>query len=70
LKKSLNADVIVVAVGPSTKNALEGNSINVHVMPQVSKMGPIVKALDEYVSAYNTEVRWNVDSRNSENLSY
>jgi len=33
-------------------------------------MGPIVKALDEYVSAYNTEVRWNVDSRNSENLSY
>jgi uroporphyrinogen-III synthase len=70
LKKSLNADVIVVAVGPSTKNALEENSINVHVMPQVSKMGPIVKALDEYVSAYNTEVRWNVDSRNSENLSY
>ena len=50
LKKSLNTDVIVVAVGPSTKNALEENGISVHVMPQVSKMGPMVKALDEYVS--------------------
>jgi uroporphyrinogen-III synthase len=54
LKESLNADVIVVAVGPSTKNALEENGINVHVMPQVSKMGPMVKALDEYVSTSNS----------------
>ena len=53
LKKSLNTDVVVVAVGPSTKNALEENGISVHVMPQVSKMGPMVKALDEYVSTSN-----------------
>lgn len=53
LKKSLNTEVIVVAVGPSTKSALEQNGINVHVMPQVSRMGPMDKALEEYVSTNN-----------------
>jgi uroporphyrinogen-III synthase len=53
LKKSLNTDVVVVAVGPSTKNALEENSIAVDVMPQVARMGPMVKALDEYISTSN-----------------
>jgi uroporphyrinogen-III synthase len=53
LKKSLNTDVVVVAVGPSTKNALEENGITVDVMPQVARMGPMVKALDEYISTSN-----------------
>jgi uroporphyrinogen-III synthase len=53
LKKSLNTDVVVVAVGPSTKNALEENGIAVDVMPQVARMGPMVKALDEYISTSN-----------------
>ncbi|HEU4821847.1 MAG TPA: uroporphyrinogen-III synthase [Nitrososphaeraceae archaeon] len=53
LKKSLNTDVVIVAVGPSTKNALEENDITVDVMPQVAKMGPMVKALDEYISTGN-----------------
>ncbi|HJU85201.1 MAG TPA: uroporphyrinogen-III synthase, partial [Nitrososphaeraceae archaeon] len=53
LKKSLNTDVVVVAVGPSTKNALEENGIAVDVMPQVARMGPMVKALDEYISTGN-----------------
>jgi uroporphyrinogen-III synthase len=50
LKNSLNANVVVVAVGPSTKNALEEYRINVHVMPQIFKMGSMIKALDDYVS--------------------
>ena len=53
LKKSLNTNVIVVAVGPSTKNALEENGITVNVMPQVARMGPMVKALDDYISTRN-----------------
>ena len=50
LKKSLNTNVVVVAVGPSTKSTLEENGIDVHVMPQIFKMGPMIKALDEFVS--------------------
>jgi uroporphyrinogen-III synthase len=50
LKKSLNTKVVVVAVGPSTKSTLEENGIDVHVMPQIFKMGPMIKALDEFVS--------------------
>jgi uroporphyrinogen-III synthase len=50
LKNSLNTNVVVVAVGPSTRSALEENGIDVHVMPQTFKMGPMIKALDEFVT--------------------
>jgi uroporphyrinogen-III synthase len=50
LKSSLNANVLVVAVGPSTKNAIEEHCITVHVMPRIFKMGSMIKALDEYVT--------------------
>jgi uroporphyrinogen-III synthase len=53
LKNSLNTNVVVVAVGPSTKSVLEENGIDVHVMPQTFKMGPMIKALDEFVSQKN-----------------
>jgi uroporphyrinogen-III synthase len=53
LKNSLNTNVVVVAVGPSTRSALEENGIDVHVMPQTFKMGPMIKALDEFVSRKN-----------------
>jgi uroporphyrinogen-III synthase len=53
LKNSLNANVLVVAVGPSTKNALEEHCITVHVMPKIFKMGSMIKALDDYVSKRN-----------------
>jgi uroporphyrinogen-III synthase len=53
LKNSLNTTVVVVAVGPSTRSALEENGIDVHVMPQTFKMGPMIKALDEFVSQKN-----------------
>jgi len=50
LKDSLNTSVIVAAVGPSTKEALKENGIDVDVMPQVFKMGSMVKSLSDYVS--------------------
>ena len=50
LKDSINANVIVAAVGPSTKAALEENGIDVDVMPQVFKMGSMVKSLSDYVT--------------------
>jgi uroporphyrinogen-III synthase len=50
LQISLNNNVIVVAIGPSTKKALEEYTIQVDVMPQIYKMGPMVKALTNYLS--------------------
>lgn len=47
---SLNNHVIVVAIGPSTKKALEENAVQVDVMPEMYKMGPMVKALINYLS--------------------
>jgi len=46
---SLNNNVIVVAIGPSTKKALEENKVQVDVMPEMYKMGPMVKALTNYL---------------------
>jgi uroporphyrinogen-III synthase len=50
LQISLNNNVIVVAIGPSTKKALEEYTIQVDVMPQIYKMGPMVKALTNYLN--------------------
>ena len=50
LKDSLNENVIVAAVGPSTGEALEENGCHVDVMPQIFKMGPMVKSLCDYVA--------------------
>jgi uroporphyrinogen-III synthase len=50
LQISLNKDVIVVAVGPSTGKALAEKGVNVDVMPKVYKMGTMVKALSDYVT--------------------
>ena len=47
---SLNNNVIVVAIGPSTKKALEENAVKVDVMPQIYKMGPMVKELVAYLN--------------------
>lgn len=50
LKNSLSGNVLVVAVGPSTRNALEEHCVTVHVMPKIFKMGSMIKALDDYVN--------------------
>ena len=49
LQYYLNNHVIVVAVGPSTMKALEENYIHVDVMPNVFKMGPMIKSLSDYL---------------------
>lgn len=50
LRSALNEQVIIASVGPSTSEALRQNAIRVDVMPEVNKMGPMIKALSDYVS--------------------
>jgi uroporphyrinogen-III synthase len=45
----LDENIIVVAVGPSTREALEKNGVRADVMPEVYKMGPMVKSLMSYL---------------------
>ncbi len=56
LLKAMNFDTIVVAVGMPTRNEIEKHDVNVDVMPDVYKMGPMIKALADYVNA-NSELR-------------
>ena len=42
-------DIVIVAVGPSTKGALEEHGVKVDVMPEVSAMGAMMNALAEHV---------------------
>ena len=49
LQYYLNNEVIVVAVGPSTMKTLEENYVHVDVMPNVYKMGPMIKSLSDYL---------------------
>jgi len=49
LQYYLNNEVIVVAVGPSTMKTLEENYVHVDVMPNVYKMGPMIKSLSDYI---------------------
>ena len=50
LQYTLNKEVIVVAVGPSTMKALDENHVHVDVIPKVYKMGPMIKSLSDYLS--------------------
>ena len=49
LIRSLNEKVTVVAVGPPSTRALEERGVNVNVMPNVYKMGPMLTALSSYL---------------------
>ncbi|MGZ5486071.1 MAG: uroporphyrinogen-III synthase [Nitrososphaeraceae archaeon] len=49
LQYTLNKEVIVVAVGPSTMKALDENHVHVDVIPTVFKMGPMIKSLSDYL---------------------
>lgn len=49
LQYHLNKEVIVVAVGPSTTKALDENDVHVDVMPDVYKMGAMIKSLSDYL---------------------
>ncbi len=47
--------VLVVAIGPPTRKTLEGYGVNVGVMPNVYKMGPMLKALESYLEDMQTK---------------
>ena len=49
LQISLNKYVVVVAVGPSMARALEENGVHVDVIPEIYKMGPMVKSISNYL---------------------
>jgi uroporphyrinogen-III synthase len=49
LQISLNKYVVVAAVGPSTARALKENGINVDVVPEIYKMGPMIKSISNYL---------------------
>lgn len=53
LQLLLNKDIIVVAVGPSTRKALEEEGVRIDVMPSIYKMGSMVKSLSDYVGQVN-----------------
>lgn len=53
LQYYLNKEVVVVAVGPSTMKALEENYVHIDVMPDVYKMGPMIKSLSDYLGQAN-----------------
>jgi uroporphyrinogen-III synthase len=59
LKKSLNSEIIVAVVGPSTRRALEENNVKVDVMPEIYKMGPMISALSDFFkySGYKTNLK-------------
>jgi uroporphyrinogen-III synthase len=44
-------DIVVVAVGPSTRSELEEHGARVDVMPEVSAMGAMMNALADHVKA-------------------
>jgi uroporphyrinogen-III synthase len=57
LRQSLNEDVIVVAVGPPTRRAIEENRVGVDVMPDVYKLGPMMRATTEYLAHDQSHTR-------------
>lgn len=57
LQLSLDKNTIVVAVGPSTRKALEEEGVQTDVMPNIYKMGSMVKSLSDYVSQVNVPKR-------------
>jgi len=44
----MNASVLVVAVGPPTRRAIEEHGVSVDVMPEVYKLRPMVRAIVDY----------------------
>jgi len=52
LQNSLNTKTIVAVIGPSTRKILEENKVFVDVMPKVYKMGPMIRALSDFVTNY------------------
>jgi uroporphyrinogen-III synthase len=52
LKDSLNSNVLVVSVGPSTSKMLSNFHVLVDVVPANYRMGSMIKELANYISSY------------------
>ena len=52
LRKALN-NVVIVAIGPTTKQTIEKHGVHVKVVPETYKMGPMITALVRYVEQSN-----------------
>lgn len=50
LRGALNEGVLVAAVGPPTRQAIEAFGVRVDVMPAIFKLGPMVRAIVDYVA--------------------
>ncbi len=50
LCKALNDHVITVAIGPTTRTAIERHGVRVRVIPDTYKIGPMITALINYAS--------------------
>jgi uroporphyrinogen-III synthase len=57
LVRALNGQVAVAAVGPTSAGALEAEGIQVDVVPKNPKMGPMILALGEHLTASRAALR-------------
>ena len=57
VRRALNETVVVVAVGPPTRRALEEHGIQVDVMPEVYKLGPMMRATVDYLAQDRSDRR-------------
>lgn len=49
LRRCLNEDILVVVVGPPTRRAIEESGVAADVMPDVYKLGPMMRATIDYL---------------------
>lgn len=57
LRRAFSEGVIVVAVGPPTRRAIEENGVSVDVMPDVYKLGPMMRATVDYLAEDRSDRR-------------
>ncbi len=57
LRRALREEVIVVSVGPPTRRAIEENGVSVDVMPDVYKLGPMMRATVDYLAQDRSDRR-------------
>lgn len=50
LRRSLNEEVVVVAIGPPTRRAVQEDEVHVDVVPDVYKLGPMIRAIVDYLA--------------------
>ncbi|MGH7479947.1 MAG: uroporphyrinogen-III synthase, partial [Candidatus Methylomirabilales bacterium] len=70
VRRALHETVVVVAVGPPTRRALEEHGIQVDVMPEVYKLGPMMRATVDYLAQDRLDRRKRaLDTMRSESIA-